>query len=47
MLSRIITAPIPSYDNLYTENPDGHLMRYVYDIRKDDLMRDMIKKLTE
>lgn len=46
MSSRLITAPIPSYDNLYTENPNGHLMRYVYQIKKDALMTDLINKLS-
>lgn len=46
MWSGLITAPIPSYDNLYSENPNGHLMRYVYQIKKDDLMRDLINKLS-
>lgn len=46
MSSRLITAPIPSYDNLYTENPNGHLMRYVYQIKKDTLMTDLINKLS-
>lgn len=46
MSSRLITAPIPSYDNLYTENPNGHLMRYVYQIKKDALMIDLINKLS-
>ena len=47
MLSRIITAPLPSYDNLYTNNPNGYPMRYVYSIKKDELMRDMINKLAK
>ncbi|MBE6542121.1 MAG: nucleoside hydrolase [Ruminococcaceae bacterium] len=46
MSSRIITAPIPSYDFKYTQNPDGHLMRYVYHIKKDNLLRDLVAKLT-
>ena len=46
MSSRLITAPIPSYDNLYSENPNGHLMRYVYQIKKDALMIDLINKLS-
>ena len=46
MSSRLITAPIPSYDNLYSKNPNGHLMRYVYQIKKDALMIDLINKLS-
>jgi len=47
MSSRLITAPIPSYDFKYTQNPDGHIMRYVYQIKKDSLLRDLIEKLTK
>lgn len=46
MLSRVITAPLPSYDHLYTVNPNGHFMRYVYSIKKDALMNDLVQKLT-
>ena len=46
MLSRIITAPLPSYDNLYTHNPAGFFMNYVYYINKDALLKDMIAKLS-
>ena len=46
MCSEVKTAPLPSYDNLYSHNPGGHLMRYVYHIKCDALMRDMIEKLT-
>ena len=45
MLSRIITAPLPSYDNLYTDAPNGAPMRYVYSIRKDRLLKDLLDKL--
>lgn len=47
MLSRIITSPLPSYDYLYTQNHNGHPMRYVYSIRKDALMSDLLNKLTK
>lgn len=47
MLSRIITAPLPSYDNLYTQNYGGYPMRYVYNIKRDTLMTDLFRKLTE
>lgn len=46
MLSRIISAPLPSYDNLYSKNPNGQFMRYVYYIKKDPLLNDLIEKLT-
>ena len=47
MLSRIIPAPLPSYDNLYTQNHRGFPMRYVYSIKKDELLNDLISKLTK
>lgn len=47
MLSRIITTPLPSYDNLYTQNHQGYLMRYVYNIKRDALMIDLFQKLTK
>ena len=46
MLSRIITSPVPTYDNLYSQNHNGHFMRYVYSIKKDQLLNDLIEKLT-
>lgn len=47
MRSRIIPAPMPSYDGKYTDIPDAHLMNYVYHIERDALMRDLIQKLTK
>ena len=47
LLSRLITAPIPEYDGRYADNPDGHLMRYVYHINRDILLEDLIGKLTD
>ena len=46
MLSRIVTAPLPSYDRLYSQNSEGYFMRYVYFIKKDQLLNDLIDKLT-
>ena len=46
MESRIIPTPIPTYDNFYAENPNGHPMRYIYHIKRDNLMNDLIQKLT-
>ena len=45
MLSNIITAPLPSYDRLYSQNQNGKLMRYVYHINRDALLNDLINKL--
>lgn len=47
MYSRVIDAPIPDYDNKYRKNPDGYPQRYVYYIRRDKLMNDLIKKLVD
>jgi inosine-uridine nucleoside N-ribohydrolase len=46
MKSRLITAPNPSYDGYYTQIPDNHLMSYVYHIKRNKLMADLIEKLT-
>lgn len=46
MKERLITAPIPSNDGYYAEVPDNHKMNYVYHIYKDNLMADLIRKLT-
>lgn len=46
MESRIIPTPLPTYDYLYATNFTGHPMRYVYSIRRDRLMNDLIRKLT-
>lgn len=46
MLSRTITAPLPTYDNLYAVNPTGYMMEYVYHIHRDALWADVIQKLT-
>lgn len=47
MKSRLVTARIPSYDGYYTVVPNNHLINYVYFINKDELMSDLIKKLTD
>lgn len=45
MLSRIIPAPLPTYDNLYSQNYNGYPSQYVYSINRDALMEDLINKL--
>lgn len=47
MESRIIPTPIPTYDNFYATNYNGYPMRYVYNIKRDNLMNDLFEKLTE
>lgn len=44
MRSRKIETPLPSYDNLYNESCE-HLCEYVYSIRRDSLMKDLIDKI--
>lgn len=45
MKSRVITAPLPDYNNQYVENADGYPAQYVYHINRDALMEDLINKL--
>lgn len=47
MEDRIVPVRMPTYEGIYGEEESGSLMNYVYYIKRDDLMRDMIKKLTE
>ena len=47
MMTRKIATPVPTYDNRYAANPDGHLMEYVYHIHRDALWADVIAKLTK
>lgn len=47
MESRIIPTPIPTYDNFYATDYNGYPMRYVYNIKRDNLMTDLFRKLTE
>lgn len=46
MLSRVIPAPMPTYDKRYLIDDNEQLIRYVYFINKDALLEDLIKKLT-
>lgn len=45
MDSRIIPAPLPTYDYLYSQNYNGYPSCYVYSIKRDALMEDLINKL--
>ena len=47
MSSRIVPTHLSSYDNYYTESPDARPMRYIYDIHRDALMTDLVKKVCE
>lgn len=46
MAHRIIKRPLPSYEKTYEDYPEGADMRYVYHIHRDQLMRDLINKIT-
>lgn len=45
MESRIITTPLPTCDGLYSTDYNGYPMRYVYNIRRDNLMTDLFEKI--
>lgn len=45
MDSRIIPTPLPTYDNLYAADFSGYPMRYVYSIKRDELMTDLFRKI--
>ena len=46
MLSKLVPTSLPSYNHHYESVPTNHLMRYVYYIKKVELMNDLIKKIT-
>ena len=46
MSSRIIKTQLPTYEGIYSCKPMEKLMRYVYYIDRDSLMRDLIDKIT-
>ena len=47
MLSKTVPTPVPTYDNHYAIDPDGLPMTYVYYIKRDRLMTDLIRKIIE
>lgn len=46
MHSDIRPVRLPTYEQGYSEPPEGTAMRYVYEIRRDALMADLFAKLT-
>ncbi|MBQ9070078.1 MAG: nucleoside hydrolase [Clostridia bacterium] len=40
-------AYLPNYDNKYEEEPTGHPMNYIYYIKRDALMNDMVRRITK
>lgn len=45
MLDRLVHSPIMEYDNHYAFDPRRHLIKYVYHIKRDNLMYDLFTKL--
>lgn len=45
LFSNVIQAQLPTYDNLYAPDPNGHLIRYIYGINRGNLMDDVIEKI--
>lgn len=46
LYDRVMPRPVPEYDNLWGENPNMPLCKYVYFIRRDTLLRDLVSRLT-
>lgn len=46
MYQRLIPSPIPEYDHKYTEDPNRHLIQYVFYIERDALFKDLVERLT-
>lgn len=46
MSDRIEYAPLPEYDNRYSQRKNSHFYKYVYYINRDNLLEDLVKKLT-
>lgn len=46
MKSRLVPSLAPSYGGYYENTPDDTLMRYVYFIERDNLLADLIMKIT-
>ena len=45
--SRIRPRPEPTYDNRYLHREDTPPMRYVYYVRRDALMEDLIRRVAQ
>lgn len=46
MNSSLVHSPIPEYGHRYSFDSNRHFMRYVYDINRDSLFDDLVRKLT-
>ena len=47
MSSYTIPLTLPTYDHHYSVVNTGHQMQYVYNIKRDELFKDLFKKLSE
>ena len=47
MKDRLISSPVPEYDEHYVTESDRHLIKYVYQINRDALFEDLFRKLGE
>jgi len=46
LYDRVMPRPVPEYDHLWGEDPKMPLCKYVYYIRRDLLLRDLVSRLT-
>lgn len=46
MKDRLLPAPIPQYDHHYSFDPERHMIRYVYHVKRDALFEDLFQKLS-
>ena len=47
MLDYLTPSPIPEYDNSYSFDSSRHSIRYIYHIKRDNLMFDLFSKLAK
>lgn len=47
MKSKIIPAQLPTYNYFYSNESKGNYIRYIYDIKRDNLWKDVIDKITK
>ncbi len=45
MQERTIHAPVPQYDNRYSPSEDTHFIKYIWNIRRNELLADLFEKL--
>ena len=46
LYDRVMPRPVPEYDHIWGEKPGMPLCKYVYYIRRDLLLRDLVSRLT-